>query len=163
MTEEQKPYLIRETVIKNKEYNPEYGDDKKCHCGHPYYRHFDSWDDMNAVGCKYCECPEFVPTEPKDFGDVIFAITTVRHALNAGNRTIGYAKTFEDADQWVRENACSMDEEGYYMFAVIEPVEPGIYSLPRTEFWYRWNSEKEQYEPCGKPERFKQVVCWGLG
>ena len=25
-------------------------------CGHPYHRHFDSYDDMRAVGCKYCDC-----------------------------------------------------------------------------------------------------------
>jgi hypothetical protein len=153
MSEE--PYLRREQVIIHKEYNPEYGDDKKCRCGHPYYRHFDSWED--------CECQEFVPTGPQEFGDVIFTITTVRHALAAGNRAVGYAKTFEEADEWVRSNVCDISEEGYYRFAVIEPTSPGIYTFQRTEFWYKWNGEKEQYEPCGKPERFKQVVSWGLG
>lgn len=162
--EEQKPYLIRETVIKNKEYNPEYGDDKKCRCGHPYYRHFDSWDDMNAVGCKYCDCVEFVPFDLQLEGkDVIFVITTIRHALAAGNRAVGYAKTLAEADAWVRDNACDINEDGYYKYAVIEAIEPGIYSHPKQEFWYRWDPEKELYEGCGKPERFKQVVSFGLG
>lgn len=37
-------------------YNSEYGDGRKCKCGHPYAVHFDSWDDMEPVGCKYCGC-----------------------------------------------------------------------------------------------------------
>jgi len=40
-------------------YNSKFGDDKKCECGHPYYRHFDTYDNMRAVGCKYCHCDTF--------------------------------------------------------------------------------------------------------
>jgi hypothetical protein len=40
-------------------YSPHVGDDKLCVCGHPYYRHFDTYDDMADVGCKYCECDTF--------------------------------------------------------------------------------------------------------
>lgn len=40
-------------------YNDEFGDDKVCACGHVYYRHFDSYDDMFPIGCKYCPCGEF--------------------------------------------------------------------------------------------------------
>lgn len=44
-------------------YDPNYGDDRLCKCGHPYYRHFDTYEDMAPVGCKYCnhydECPHF--------------------------------------------------------------------------------------------------------
>lgn len=39
-------------------YDPEYGDDRLCQCGHPYYRHFDTYDGMASVGCKYCSCDE---------------------------------------------------------------------------------------------------------
>lgn len=35
-------------------YDPNFGDNKECLCGHPYYRHFDTYDDMAPVGCKYC-------------------------------------------------------------------------------------------------------------
>ncbi len=58
MTEE-KPYLeevVTETIYK---YNPKYGDNKECECGHPYYRHFDTYEDMYAIGCKYCSCDHF--------------------------------------------------------------------------------------------------------
>lgn len=42
-------------------YDPSYGDDRICHCGHQYHRHFDSYEEMAPVGCKYCyECRAFV-------------------------------------------------------------------------------------------------------
>lgn len=40
-------------------YDPQYGDDRLCTCGHPYARHFDSYDDNASVGCKYC--PAYAP------------------------------------------------------------------------------------------------------
>ena len=40
-------------------YYPDFGDDKECKCGHSYYRHFDTYEDMRAVGCKYCNCHIF--------------------------------------------------------------------------------------------------------
>ena len=59
------PYIETEVVLKAvfKEYNPDYGDGKLCKCGHPYYRHFDSYEGMAPVGCKYCECDDFIPAE----------------------------------------------------------------------------------------------------
>lgn len=35
-------------------------DEKECICGHQYHRHFDSYDDMRPVGCKYCMCGFFI-------------------------------------------------------------------------------------------------------
>jgi hypothetical protein len=57
----QKPYLEREKTEIVRQYNPEYGDDRVCKCGHPYYRHFDFYEeaDRQACGCKYCECWTF--------------------------------------------------------------------------------------------------------
>lgn len=43
-------------------YDPSFGDDKLCTCGDPYYRHFDTYEDMEPVGCKYagrCGCEGF--------------------------------------------------------------------------------------------------------
>ncbi len=55
----QLPYLyVTETIIHAK-YNPLYGDDRICVCGHEYYRHFDPYEDYAAVGCKYCDCCTF--------------------------------------------------------------------------------------------------------
>ena len=50
------PYKIVEVVTVERRYNPNYGDDRICKCGHTYYRHFDSWENMENVGCKYCGC-----------------------------------------------------------------------------------------------------------
>lgn len=54
------PYIKTVTVDVLSEYNPEYGDNRECKCGHVYYRHFDSYEEMEAIGCKYCRCYEFV-------------------------------------------------------------------------------------------------------
>lgn len=56
------PYIIKEKIIIKKiyKYNPKYGDDRICICGDTYYRHFDSYDKMRPVGCKYCDCMTFV-------------------------------------------------------------------------------------------------------
>lgn len=40
-------------------YDPEFGDRKLCECGDEYYRHFDSYEDMYPIGCKYCQCLKF--------------------------------------------------------------------------------------------------------
>ena len=40
-------------------YDPKFGDDRVCNCGHTYRRHFDTYDDMRPVGCKYCGCQKF--------------------------------------------------------------------------------------------------------
>jgi|TARA_B110000259_G_scaffold186588_1_gene238239 hypothetical protein len=53
------PYLIKVTVERERLYNPEYGDDRECECGHDYHRHFDSYEEMYNIGCKYCRCDDF--------------------------------------------------------------------------------------------------------
>lgn len=40
-------------------YDKDFGNNRVCECGHPYYRHFDSYDNMAPVGCKYCSCRKF--------------------------------------------------------------------------------------------------------
>lgn len=54
------PYLEYEYKVTEKKYNPNYGDDRMCVCGHTYERHFDSYENMEPVGCKYCGCNEFI-------------------------------------------------------------------------------------------------------
>jgi hypothetical protein len=56
MTKE-KPFLEKVVVVEM--YNPKYGDDRECVCSHSYYRHFDTYDNMANVGCKYCGCDRF--------------------------------------------------------------------------------------------------------
>ena len=61
---EPKPYLTKRVSRTVHMYNPAYGDDKLCGgCQHPYYRHFDPYEDWAAVGCKWCECRKFKPSK----------------------------------------------------------------------------------------------------
>lgn len=55
----QEPYIEVEVRTVERRYNPAYGDDRVCECGHAYHRHFDSYDEMADVGCKYCDCHDF--------------------------------------------------------------------------------------------------------
>lgn len=41
-------------------YNPDM-ENEVCECGHPYYRHFDGYEDNYHSGCKYCSCHDFTP------------------------------------------------------------------------------------------------------
>lgn len=59
MSNEEKPYIKRMHIIKELLYNKNYGDERICKCGHMYYRHFDPYEDMRNVGCKYCGCLNF--------------------------------------------------------------------------------------------------------
>lgn len=62
-----RPYLfeIKNVKIKRK-YNPNFGDDIECECGHPYYRHFDTYEEMYPCGCKYCQCGTFIEKKLND-------------------------------------------------------------------------------------------------
>ena len=63
MVKKQNPYLFKTIKTTKRMYNPDYGDDRICRCSHPYHRHFDSYENMNPVGCKYCECFVFMEKE----------------------------------------------------------------------------------------------------
>ena len=93
----------------------------------------------------------------------IFTVTTIRHALQAGNRAVGFFHEFDSAEYALVNNILDIYEEGYYPYAVIEEIEPGFYAYPRKELWYHWNRETGKYEPCEKPERFQQIAGWSLG
>ncbi len=94
----------------------------------------------------------------------IFVVTTLRGALASATRSVGFFEKFEVAEQEVLNNTFDINEAGYYLYAVIEETEEGIYSIPRKEHWYEWNRTKQCYEKIpNKPERFKKVVCFGLG
>ena len=57
---DEQPVYFRIAKVKYKlKYNPDYGDNRLCECGHAYFRHFDGFEGYKAVGCKYCSCNEF--------------------------------------------------------------------------------------------------------
>jgi hypothetical protein len=55
------PYIYKEetTIREIRCYNPKYGQNTACVCGHAYHRHFDWMEEDAAVGCKYCDCYTF--------------------------------------------------------------------------------------------------------
>lgn len=54
------PYLEELFMYTTKKYNPNYGDDRMCVCGHRYIKHFEIYDRPVPRPCRNCECPEFV-------------------------------------------------------------------------------------------------------
>lgn len=67
----EKPYLTKIKVIKQttRKWNSKYDQDAICECGHFYYRHFDSYDNMFPCGCKYCGCYIFKKIESENIPD----------------------------------------------------------------------------------------------
>jgi hypothetical protein len=47
---DQPPYLVTKKIVMQRffAYNPEYSDDRVCRCDRPYYRHFDTYENMDA-------------------------------------------------------------------------------------------------------------------
>lgn len=53
-------YLLNKVNVDGyAEYDASFGDNRVCKCGHVYYRHFDTYEDMRPVGCKYCGCDHY--------------------------------------------------------------------------------------------------------
>lgn len=52
-----KRYSVQLSFVDNR-YNPKFDNDNSpaCTCGHSYERHFDPYENMAAIGCKYCRC-----------------------------------------------------------------------------------------------------------
>ena len=49
-----------------KKYRRAMRQDAECICSHPYHRHFDGYENMAAVGCKYCQCDRFYAATRED-------------------------------------------------------------------------------------------------
>ncbi len=61
LSNEEQPYIYKPFSFPHQkvEFNPNYPENATCECGHSYYRHFDSYENMAPVGCKYCGCGHF--------------------------------------------------------------------------------------------------------
>lgn len=93
----------------------------------------------------------------------IFTVTTLRGALAAHHRCVGFFYTLEEAKEAVENNDLDIAEEGYYIFCVIEEKQVGVYNFDNVnEWWYRWHGDK-MYHSCEKPESFKRTVAFSMG
>ena len=102
----------------------------------------------------------------------IYTITTIPATFpHKDSRCVGWFEHCDDAFNEIRHNAGDIYEEGHYRYAVIEEVQPGIYTFPRKEFWFEWYEGRPDsgFPSSGyiilenKPNRFKQTVCWSMG
>lgn len=66
ISQEDEPYLKYEYKVITRRYNPKYGDNRMCVCGHPYHRHFDLYESDEARSCKYCGCNNFIEQSRED-------------------------------------------------------------------------------------------------
>jgi hypothetical protein len=80
----------------------------------------------------------------------IFMITTF-NADKSHIRCVGYYNKFEYAEECIKINNGNIYENGYYPYAVIEEVEPGIYPLGKNKWFYEWGDQFDHengYKKC---------------
>jgi len=96
----------------------------------------------------------------------IYTITTLRGTIHNGIRCVGFTHELETAIEMVEDNAMDINENGYYHFAVIEKVLPGIYNIELDHIWFKWRKDKEGgpgYVRIDKPDQFKRICGFGIG
>lgn len=95
------PFIIVQKVY----YNPEYGDDRVCECGHSYYKHFDRYSEMEFCGCKHrghlCDCEGFREHEAKGSGQLIDEANN-RLLLETARRLLLDAQESVANNHWLR-------------------------------------------------------------
>ena len=92
---------------------PMYGEGERkvftCKCGHSYERHFDPYQNMDHVGCKYCDCDQFdePPRAPKFEIDQMCAISfsTMEFDKGSAGRVRQY-KWDDEASSWIYKIIC---------------------------------------------------------
>lgn len=99
-----KPYLLKHITTTVRLYNPEYGDNRICRCGHTYDRHFDGFEETSHqdVGCKYCDCSDFAEeAAPPTRRFVVYGTAYVPVTIVAFVRTTNEFKAMEAAkEKW---------------------------------------------------------------
>ena len=73
------------------------------------------------------------------------------------SRVVGFYTDYADAQKAVKNNVCDIHETSYD-FACIEKVKEGIYSPGMLMEWYKYNPDKDEYEPIETPD-FDKHTC----
>lgn len=95
----QEPFIEEPQTKIVRRYNPEYGDEELCECGHPYKTHFDSTG--LHIACYHCDCEGFVEDTENSIGnqrkhwaeDVIRDVTKAIDKLEQLHREQGIVKS----------------------------------------------------------------------
>jgi len=94
--------------------------------------------------------------------DIIYTVVTMRQ--NSRSRCVGWFPNKEDAIEVIIENYGDINEAGYYPYALVEGVKPGLYNFDlREEIWFKWDDDKHQYIQCDKPDKFHNTLCYSMG
>ena len=96
---------------------------------------------------------------------MIYVVMTYRRYNEWGPqeyRIVGYFETLQEACKAVETNACDIYESGYYHYAMIEDVKPGIYgSTDSHPIFYEWIDGA--YRKVGKPKEFDHLTSFTIG
>ncbi len=78
-------------------------------------------------------------------------------------RIVGYFLDLETAKRCIEENWGDLYENGYYKYAVIEDVEPGLYgSIHSKPIFYKWVGDEDTggFKRSRRPKSLKHT--WGF-
>jgi hypothetical protein len=95
-----------------------------------------------------------------------YTITTLEPNKKSGIkhcRCIGLAVDKMRAIDIVSHNCGDINENGYYTYAVVERIEPGLYPAVLEAIWFKWNKNKKRYDGCTVPKEFAHMVNFGIG
>lgn len=94
---------------------------------------------------------------------ILFIVKTI-HVDKEGNWHDSSDAVYFDAKSAydnVRFNWGDLCEAGYNQYAVILANRGGLYPVSDELAWYKWNDEKNGYEPCNKPN-FADGFCFSI-
>jgi hypothetical protein len=83
-----------------------------------------------------------------------------------GMRVVGYYEDLETARKCIEENWCDLYECGYYKYAVIEDIEPGLYqSTESNPIFFKWEGDEKTggYKEIERPEILKSTFGFTIG
>lgn len=96
---------------------------------------------------------------------MIYTVMTYRYYDQWGPqeyRTVGYYPTLEEAREAVETNACDIYEAGYYPYAMIEDVKPGLYgSADSHPIFFEWKIDG--YKEVERPKEFDHLAGFTMG
>lgn len=92
---------------------------------------------------------------------LIYVVTAIEPDTYS-SRAFGYFFSLGEAMESVTNNEGDL-HECLYTHAVIEAFPAGLWRMPISEFWYRWDFNIQSWAACDKPIFANGVVNWGIG
>lgn len=96
--------------------------------------------------------------------DAIYAITCLQTIeeengwpVYGAMKFMGYYFNKEEAIEDVEINNCNINE-CLFRYAVIEEIEPGLYSFPRRRWFFEFDDDSETYHLIEEPKIMKHIA-----